>query len=256
MNSKKRGLGQDVPKSFYDPLVDLEKSKTHNMNVCVSIMLVEAFFGVKKKFKVTRQEVCDRCADGNFYMYFTCDQCQSKRVYYKEVELEVEIPRSCLTEGFKIILEKESHRSLNVTAGDLNVFVKVDKDPFYKIEANYGLSMSLDMSVFEIISKKKITVSTIDNQKFVIKKPKYQTFMPNTRIKIKNGGFFNPRSRRRGPLFVIINVKNFDKLKTEQKLGWFDASDSVLSKKSLNASEQYVVKNGIQIIKRRRKNED
>lgn len=168
--------------------------------------------------KIKRQEVCTKCTKGNYYMFFKCDQCQSNRVYTKDIDYEVDIPQSAM-DGHKIIIVGESHRSISASPGDLYIFVKVKEHFLFKRESQFNLTTNLEMDVFETISRKKIIVTGIDGQQYAIRKHKYQTFMPNTRIKIKDAGLFDPITMKRGHMNVIVDIINYEKMTPKQKIG-------------------------------------
>lgn len=247
--SASKKAAKNAKKYFFDPHVDPNNSNncTYNLNAYVNVTLEQIFTGTSVNVKIKRQEVCTKCSKGNYYKFYTCSVCRSDRVYYKEVEFQVNIPRSTKN-GYKIVFPKESHRSLVAQPGDLNVFVKITKHPIFSLKDGGGvhLKMKRTISVHETISKRKFTIRTIDKRKYYIKKPQYQTFMPNTCIKIKNAGLYDPERDKRGHLYVYFDIKDYDKMRKDQKLGWFEASECLLRKKS--KSEEYFVKKNIRIV--------
>lgn len=243
-NVKKRKFKETESKHFFDSHVDISKNCTYNLNAHVNVTLEQIFTGVTITVKIKRQEVCNKCCKGNYYKFYTCSVCHSERVYYKEVDFEVNVPQSCQN-GYKIVLPKESHRSLSAEPGDLNIFVTIIRHPIFSVQGKYHLKMKYVLSVHQVITKKKFTIKSIDNSKYRIKKPKYQTFMPNTCVKIKNAGLFDPERAKRAHLYVYFDIKDFDKMRKDQKIGWFEASEC-LRKKS--KTEEYIVKKNIKII--------
>jgi DnaJ-class molecular chaperone len=120
------------------------------------------------------------CSLGQYYKFFTCKQCQSQRVYYKEVDIEIELPQS-VEDGYKIVLPGQSHRSINAKNGDLNIYIKVEKHFLFTREpSTFNIAMELKMNVHETITRNKFIITGIDGQQYSIGKSKYQTLMPNT----------------------------------------------------------------------------
>jgi curved DNA-binding protein len=129
-------------------------------------------------------------------------------------KVTVKIPKGLIS-GKKLRLAgKGSPSPVGGPPGDLFIQAKVLHDPSYRAE-NYDLHINQEVKLSEILMGTRISVSTPDDKKLSIKIP--SGTQPGTKMRMPGQGLPHMKSKKRGDLYVKIQVKLPKQLTDEQK---------------------------------------
>ena len=129
-------------------------------------------------------------------------------------KVTVKIPKGLIS-GKKLRLAgKGSPSPVGGPPGDLFIQAKVLNDPTYRAEA-YDLHMNQELKLSEVVLGTHISVSTLDDKKLSLKIP--PGTRPGTKMRMPGHGLPHMKSKKKGDLFVKIQVRLPRQLTDEQK---------------------------------------
>ncbi len=229
-----------------------ERERGRDLALEVEISLEEAASGVDREIKLNRAEVCPAChgsktkpgtaplacpscggkgqmryQQGFFTVARTCPKCQGRgevisspcdhcggKGHVKEKRaLRVRIP-SGVSDGSRLRLVGEGEAGdQGMPGGDLYVVTRVLKHPFFEREEN-DLVCQIEISSTQAALGARIGIPTLDGSE-VLKIP--AGTQPGETFKLKGQGIQDISGRRRGDLYVRVQVKTPDGLSKEQR---------------------------------------
>ena len=129
-------------------------------------------------------------------------------------KVTVKIPKGMIT-GKKLRLAgKGSPSPLGGPPGDLFIQTKVINDPVYRAD-NYDLYMNHELKISEAILGTSISVPTLEDKQLNLKIP--PGTKPGTKMRMSGHGLPHMKGKKKGDLYVKIQVKLPKKLSNEQK---------------------------------------
>lgn len=228
------------------------RSRGRDLALEVEIGLEEAAAGVEREIKLSRAETCPACKgskrkpgttaascptcggrgqvryqQGFFTMARTCPQCQGGgeinaspcescqgRGHVKEKRaLKVRIPAG-VDDGSRLRLVGEGEAGdQGMPAGDLYVVTRVRKHPFFEREGN-DLACEITLSFTQAALGARIEIPTLEGNEVLKVAAGTQ---PGEIIRLKGKGVQDVGGRRKGDLFVKVQVKTPENLSKEQK---------------------------------------
>jgi molecular chaperone DnaJ len=229
-----------------------EREKGRDLALEVEVSLEEAAAGVDREIKLNRSEVCPTChgskskagtapstcpscggkgqmryQQGFFTVARTCPRCQGRgeviaspcetcegKGHVKEKRaLRVRIPAG-VSEGSRLRLVGEGEAGdEGMPGGDLYVVTRVRKHPFFEREEN-DLVCQIGISSTQAALGARVEIPTLDGSE-VLKIP--AGTQPGETFKLKGKGVPDISGRRRGDLFVRVQVKTPEGLSKEQR---------------------------------------
>jgi curved DNA-binding protein len=129
-------------------------------------------------------------------------------------KVTVKIPKGLIS-GKKLRLAgKGSPSPVGGPPGDLFIQAKVLDDPLYRAE-NYDLHTTQELKLSEAVLGTQISVSTLDDKKLSLKIP--PGTRPGTKMRMPGHGLPHMKSKKKGDLYVKIQVRLPRHLTDEQK---------------------------------------
>jgi curved DNA-binding protein len=129
-------------------------------------------------------------------------------------KITVKIPKGMIT-GKKLRLAgKGSPSPVGGSPGDLFIQAKVLNDPVYRAE-NYDLYMNHELKLSQAVLGTSISVPTLDGKKLSLKIP--PGTKPGTKMRMSGHGLPHMKDRKKGDLYVKIQVNLPKKLSDEQR---------------------------------------
>jgi curved DNA-binding protein len=129
-------------------------------------------------------------------------------------KVTVKIPKGLIS-GKKLRLAgKGSPSPVGGPPGDLFIQSKVLNDPLFRAEA-YDLHMNEELKLSEAVLGTNISVSTLDGKKLSLKIP--PGTRPGTKMRMPGHGLPHMKSKKKGDLYVKIQVRLPSRLTDEQK---------------------------------------
>jgi molecular chaperone DnaJ len=229
-----------------------ERERGRDLALEVEVSLEEAAAGVDRELKLNRSEVCPTChgskskrgtapstclscggkgqmryQQGFFTVARTCPRCQGRgeviaspcetcegKGHVKEKRaLRVRIPAG-VSDGSRLRLVGEGEAGdVGMPGGDLYVVTRVRKHPFFEREGN-DLVCQIGISSTQAALGARIEIPTLDGSE-VLKIP--AGTQPGETFKLKGKGVPDISGRRRGDLFVRVQVKTPEGLSKEQR---------------------------------------
>ncbi|MGA2360965.1 MAG: molecular chaperone DnaJ [Candidatus Aminicenantales bacterium] len=229
-----------------------EGERGRDLALEVEVSLAEAAAGVDREIKLNRSEVCPTChgskskpgtapstcplcggkgqmryQQGFFTVARTCPRCQGRgqviaspcescegKGHVKEKRaLRVRIPAG-VSDGSRLRLVGEGEAGdEGMPGGDLYVVTRVRKHPFFEREGN-DLICQIGISSTQAALGARIEIPTLDGSE-VLKIP--AGTQPGETFKLKGKGVPDISGRRRGDLFVRVQVKTPEGLSKEQR---------------------------------------
>jgi molecular chaperone DnaJ len=229
-----------------------ERQRGRDLALEVEVSLEEAAAGVDKEIKLNRAEACPACrglkgkpgtapsacpaCGGNGQMryqqgFFTvartcvkcqgrgeiisspCETCEGKGHVKEKRTLKVRIPAG-VDDGSRLRLVGEGEAGdQGMPGGDLYVVTRVRKHPFFEREEN-DLSCQIEISFTQAALGARVEIPTLDGNE-ILKIP--AGTQPGETFKLKGKGVPDISGRRRGDLFVRLQVKTPANLPKEQK---------------------------------------
>lgn len=162
-------------------------------------------------FTVSR--TCSRCQGQGEIITSPCETCQGKGHVREKRSLKVRIPAG-VDEGSRLRLVGEGEAGDEGTAaGDLYVIVRVRKHPFFEREEN-DLSCQIEISFSQAALGARIEIPTLDGND-VLKIP--AGVQSGEILRVKGKGVQDVAGRKKGDLFVRIQVRTPQNLSKEEK---------------------------------------
>ena len=129
-------------------------------------------------------------------------------------KITVKIPKGMIT-GKKLRLAgKGSPNPVGGSPGNLFIQAKVLNDPVYRAE-NYDLYMNHELKLSQAVLGTSISVPTLDGKKLSLKIP--PGTKPGTKMRMSGHGLPHMKDRKKGDLYVKIQVNLPKKLSDEQR---------------------------------------
>ena len=129
-------------------------------------------------------------------------------------KVTVKIPKGLIS-GKKLRLAgKGSPSPVGGPPGDLFIQAKVLNDPSYRAEA-YDLHMNQELKLSEAVLGTSISVSTLDDKNLSLKIP--PGTRPGTKMRMPGHGLPHMKGKKKGDLYVKIQIKLPKQLTNEQK---------------------------------------
>jgi curved DNA-binding protein len=129
-------------------------------------------------------------------------------------KVTVKIPKGLIS-GKKLRLAgKGSPSPVGGPPGDLFIQAKVLNDPLYHAE-KHDLHMTKELKLSEVVLGTNISVSTLDDKKLSLKIP--PGTRPGTKMRMPGHGLPHMKSKKKGDLYVKIQVRLPNQLTDEQK---------------------------------------
>ncbi len=219
----------------------------------LNITLEDAFLGNEREIKVTKLSSCDTCkgkgAEGSIE-YATCGTCEGRgKIRKKSAFFSIEqvcgtcsgvgknIKNPCKTckgegrlnkpktllvqipagvdNGMKIRLSGEGEAGqVGARAGDLYIVINIVPHKVFARKLD-DLYMSISVPMVVAALGDAINIITIDDKELEITVP--EGIQSGQRIRIKDRGFKNVNSSKKGDLYIDVNVETPNKLSKEQK---------------------------------------
>lgn len=221
----------------------------------INITLEEAFFGVEKEIKFSKNEACKTCnghgtKDGKeaptcsncgghgkirvqkgFFMMEqpcpkcggsgkmvkeACDDCKGKGYNKTNKNLKFSIPSGIET-GSRIRLTGEGNSGTGGGEnGDFFVFIEIKKHKLYERETNH-LYTEMPISFTTAALGGVIEIPAIDGEKIELKIPSGSQTGDNLKVKNKGMSILHSKNSTRGDLYIGIKVEVPKHLTTRQK---------------------------------------
>jgi molecular chaperone DnaJ len=228
------------------------RSRGRDLALEIEIGLDEAAAGVEREIKINRAEACPACKgskrkpgtratscpacggrgqvryqQGFFTLARTCPRCQGSgeinatpcescqgRGHVKEKRtLKVRIPPG-VDDGSRLRLVGEGEAGdEDMPAGDLYVVTRVRKHPFFEREGN-DLACEIAITFTQAALGARIEIPTLEGNEVLKIPPGAQ---PGEIVRLKGKGVPDVSGRRKGDLFVKVQVKTPENLSKEQK---------------------------------------
>jgi molecular chaperone DnaJ len=162
-------------------------------------------------FTVAR--TCPRCGGQGQIISSPCETCEGRGHVKEKRTLKVRIPAG-VDDGSRLRLVGEGEAGdEGMPVGDLYVVVRVRKHPFFERDGN-DLSCGVEISFTQAALGARIEVPTLDGSEVLKVAAGTQ---PGQTFKLKGHGLPDLSGRRRGDLFVKVQVKTPEGLSKDQK---------------------------------------
>jgi molecular chaperone DnaJ len=218
----------------------------------VEVSLEEAAAGVEREIKLTRQEHCPECRgsgakpgsrnsscpqcggrgqvryqQGFFAVSRTCSKCQGRgeivtapcescrgKGHVKEKRsLKVKIPAG-IDDGSRLRLAGEGEAGdEGMNAGDLFVGVRIKKHPFFERDGS-DLVCEITISFTQAALGARLEIPTLEGTEILKIRPGVQ---PGEILRMKGRGVQDLSGRRKGDLYVKVQIRTPEGLTKEQK---------------------------------------
>jgi len=162
----------------------------------------------------TLARTCPRCRGGGEVNASPCESCQGKGHVREKRSLKVRIPAG-VADGSRLRLvgEGEAGEEEGLPAGDLYVVTRVRKHPFFEREAN-DLACEITVSFTQAALGARVEIPTLEGSE-ILKVP--AGTQPGEIIRLKGKGIQDVSGRRKGDLFVKVQVRTPENLTKDQK---------------------------------------
>ncbi|MDW8050909.1 MAG: molecular chaperone DnaJ [Armatimonadota bacterium] len=162
---------------------------------------------------ITRVVPCDRCRGEGEIIRTPCRQCQGERLVLQHDTLTVTIPPGIENET-ALVLQGEGDSGLRGGRnGDLYVVVHIAPHPRFRRRGD-DLVTQLNLSYPQLVLGDEVELETLDG-KVTIEIPELTE--PYSELVLHGYGLPNPRTGRRGDLYVRIGLKMPKKLTDAQR---------------------------------------
>jgi molecular chaperone DnaJ len=161
----------------------------------------------------TLARTCPRCQGGGEINPSPCESCQGRGHVKEKRTLKVRIPAG-VDDGSRLRLIGEGEAGDEGTpTGDLYVVTRVRKHPFFEREGN-DLACEISITFTQAALGARIEIPTLDGNEVLKIPPGAQ---PGEIVRIKGKGVPDVSGRRKGDLFVKVQIKTPENLSKEQK---------------------------------------
>ena len=229
-----------------------QRHRGRDLGLEVDISLEEAYSGIEREIRLTRAELCPECGgarakpgtqpsacpvcggrgqvrfqQGFFTMTRTCahcqgagetiptacDACRGKGQVRQKRTLKVRIPAG-VGDGSRLRLTGEGEAGdMGMPPGDLYVGIRVRKHSFFERDGN-DLSCKVEITFSQASLGARMEIPTLDGSELLKVPPGIQS---GEILRLKGKGIQEVGGRRRGDLFVRVQVKTPENLSKEQK---------------------------------------
>ena len=161
----------------------------------------------------TLARTCPRCQGSGEVNASPCETCQGKGHTREKRALKVRIPAG-VADGSRLRLVGEGEAGdEGLPAGDLYVVTRVRKHPFFEREGN-DLACEITISFTQASLGARVEIPTLEGSE-ILKVP--AGTQPGEIIRLKGKGVADVGGRRKGDLFVKVQVRTPENLSKEQK---------------------------------------
>ncbi len=161
----------------------------------------------------TLARTCPRCQGGGEINASPCESCQGRGRVKEKRTLKVRIPAG-VDNGSRLRLVGEGEAGdEGMPAGDLYVVTRVRKHPFFEREGN-DLACEIAITFTQAALGARIEIPTLDGNEVLKIPPGAQ---PGEIVRLKGKGVPDVSGRRKGDLFIKVQVKTPENLSKEQK---------------------------------------
>ncbi|MCU0243240.1 MAG: molecular chaperone DnaJ [Acidobacteria bacterium] len=161
----------------------------------------------------TLARTCPRCHGGGEINATPCESCQGRGHVKEKRTLKVRIPAG-VEDGSRLRLIGEGEAGdEDMPTGDLYVVTRVRKHPFFEREGN-DLACEIAITFTQAALGARIEIPTLEGDEVLKVPPGTQ---PGEIVRIKGKGVPDVSGRRKGDLFVKVQVKTPGNLSKEQK---------------------------------------
>lgn len=162
----------------------------------------------------TMSRTCMKCKGTGLILTAPCEKCQGKGTVKSKKTIRVRIPAG-VTDGSRLRLAGEGDAGdPGMPAGDLYIVLQVLKHDFFDRDGN-DLVCEIDISMVQAALGARIGIPTLDKDNEVLKiSPGIQS---GDILRIKGRGLPELNGRKKGDLFVKVNVKVPTGLSKDQK---------------------------------------
>lgn len=162
----------------------------------------------------TLARTCPRCQGGGEVNASPCESCQGKGHVREKRSLKVRIPAG-VADGSRLRLVGEGEAGEEgMPAGDLYVVTRVRKHSFFEREAN-DLACEITVSFTQAALGARVEIPTLEGSE-ILKVP--AGTQPGEIIRLKGKGIQDVAGRRKGDLFVKVQVQTPENLTKDQKI--------------------------------------
>ena len=161
----------------------------------------------------TLARTCPRCHGGGEINATPCESCQGRGHVKEKRTLKVRIPAG-VEDGSRLRLIGEGEAGdEDMPTGDLYVVTRVRKHPFFEREGN-DLACEIAITFTQAALGARIEIPTLEGNEVLKIPPGAQ---PGEIVRLKGKGVPDVSGRRKGDLFVKVQVKTPENLSKEQK---------------------------------------
>lgn len=161
----------------------------------------------------TLARTCPRCHGGGEINATPCESCQGRGHVKEKRTLKVRIPAG-VEDGSRLRLIGEGEAGdEDMPTGDLYVVTRVRKHPFFEREGN-DLACEIAITFTQAALGARIEIPTLEGDEVLKVPPGTQ---PGEIVRLKGKGVPDVSGRRKGDLFVKVQVKTPENLSKEQK---------------------------------------
>ena len=184
------------------------KKKCHPIVYDINVSLSDIYNMVPKELNVSRYRICNYCL-GKGYLgcgvnMSLCHICKglTKVINNKVFQININEPQ--------IIFLNEGHESVEYDAGDLIININPKSDTIYKIQNQYDLIYTRNVSLIELYTKVQFDLKHLDNNNYTV----YYSTINETHNKLVNKRSLRIRdlglpigtSGRRGDLYIKLYI--------------------------------------------------
>lgn len=173
---------------------------------------------------------CPNCGGKGYTYEETCSACRGKGHTRKNREIEVKIPAGVDTDSQLKLTGKGEAGANGGPSGDVYIEFTIDSHPLFRREEN-DIYLDLPITISEAILGVKKDIPTLYGAVILTIPAGTQS---GTKMLLKDKGVTNVQSRRRGNMYVIVNVIIPTRIDRKQK----DLIDE-LSKTNLESHEAF-----------------
>ena len=188
-----------------------KKSKLEKCTDCNGSGSVKTPFGTKK---------CSKCLGKGIRHTGTCSKCHGSGTLKTSQTLSVNIPAGAF-DGMELRIRGMGNESkITKSRGDVFLVISTPKfsdDGTFKRLEGADMEMNLQLSLYEMMSDKKVKITLPDGNPFTVKIPKDS--QPGAKLKVLNKGFkllAVSNGKTRGDLYINLALKMPKNLTPEQ----------------------------------------
>jgi molecular chaperone DnaJ len=161
----------------------------------------------------TLARTCPRCQGSGEVNASPCETCQGKGHTREKRALKVRIPAGVADSSRLRLVGEGDAGDEGMPAGDLYVVTRVRKHPFFEREGN-DLACEITISFTQAALGARVEIPTLEDSE-ILKVP--AGTQPGEIIRLKGKGVMDVGGRKKGDLFVKVQVRTPENLSKEQK---------------------------------------